>query len=770
MHYTAPQAIPAAVSREDSTLRHLQYQLSAVFRPFDVLANELLQILPQDQLARFFIILRDTCTLLMHANGSINQARNHLALRTINPSFSAINNNTTYTMATDIFQTTVSQQASAQRALRDARPRFRRSLPNNSVTNQTNSSSATTPTNNSHFFRQGGPLGGAQQLHQPAATTSTRPFKQQHQQQLQQHQSLIVSGRLSLYSATWARLSHSPWLHSVIKHGFKIHFDRPPPLSSQPRLQPKLNYQQQQLLQQEIDQLIQKRALEPVYDPSPGFYSQMFVIPKKNGGHRPICNLKPLNQFLTAPAFKMETIQEVLRMIRPSDYMTSIDLTDAFLYLKIHKSSRHYLRIFWNNQVYQFRTAIFGLSLVPWLFTKITKPILSWARQQNIRLSAYLDDWIILGRTAKQVQQHTQQIIQKLHQLGWIINTSKSATTPQQQLQHLRFQINTTTMTLQLPGDKVRSLRRSIDQMIKCSHTTRRKLLSLTMRIQSATLSIFLTRLYTQHLLRFTTLQVKHRSHWDSDQLLPHSCKMELLWWKENLIKWNGRSFIPDPVPSQIVTVDASNTGYGIHWKHHRLSGLWTHLEASYHINWKEMRTVQLALQTFPQHIPGNSNSIADYESRRTFAKNSWKINHQTLLQIQHHWGHHDIDLFADRTTHLLPRYVSWKPDPTAIATDAFTLTWSTFLHPLIHLPWNLISRCLLKIIHEQVPLATVIVPYWPSAPWFPQLQSIALHQPLLFNPSTTIELCAPITPWPFNNPMWRLSIWLVSGADMMRW
>ncbi|KAG2222166.1 hypothetical protein INT45_007183 [Circinella minor] len=203
IRFTAPQAILTAASsqfnraqsREDSTLRHLQYQLSVVFCPFDILANELLQILPQDQLVCFFIILRDTRTLLIHANSSINQARNHLALRAINPSFSVTNNNSTYTMATDTFQTTASQQASAQHALRDARPRFRRSLTNNST-----------------------PM------------TSARPINQQIQQQPQQHQSQqqqssIVGGCLSLFSAAWAHLSRSPWVHSIIKYGFKIHFD-----------------------------------------------------------------------------------------------------------------------------------------------------------------------------------------------------------------------------------------------------------------------------------------------------------------------------------------------------------------------------------------------------------------------------------------------------------------------------------------------------------------------------------------------------------------
>ncbi|KAG0172929.1 hypothetical protein DFQ29_008186, partial [Apophysomyces sp. BC1021] len=86
-------------------LKNIQYQLSAVFRPLDVLANELYSILPPGHATRIFTILRDTRTLLMHANGTTNQARDSLALRAINPSFTVSPTEGSYTMTPDTFQT-----------------------------------------------------------------------------------------------------------------------------------------------------------------------------------------------------------------------------------------------------------------------------------------------------------------------------------------------------------------------------------------------------------------------------------------------------------------------------------------------------------------------------------------------------------------------------------------------------------------------------------------------------------------------------------------
>ncbi|KAG1386826.1 hypothetical protein G6F60_014349 [Rhizopus arrhizus] len=165
------------------------------------------------------------------------------------------------------------------------------------------------------------------------------------------------------------------------------------------------------------------------------------------------------------------------------------------------------------------------------------------------------------------------------------------------------------------------------------------------------------------------------------------------------------------------------------------------------------------------QHIKGIYNKIADMESRRTFFKNQWQIIPTVFQQIQRLWGPFSIDLFADRTTKLLPNYVSWLPDPDAIHTDAFTLPWTNWTKPFVNPPWNLISRVLNKILQEQHPLVVMVVPYWPSALWFPLLQQMALSPPLMLTPQTVQTTC-PKTPHPLLHKNWMLSVWRLSGTN----
>lgn len=60
--------------------------------------------------------------------------------------------------------------------------------------------------------------------------------------------------------------------------------------------------------------------------------------------------------------FKMETIRN---MINRGDYLTSIDLTDAFLHILVNLSSRRYLQFEWCNKLFQFRVLPLGMSLSP---------------------------------------------------------------------------------------------------------------------------------------------------------------------------------------------------------------------------------------------------------------------------------------------------------------------------------------------------------------------------------------------------------------------
>ena len=85
--------------------------------------------------------------------------------------------------------------------------------------------------------------------------------------------------------------------------------------------------------------MLEKDAISPIttnlWD---GYFSSIFLVPKKDGGHRPIINLKKLNGFIPHHHFKMEGIHMLKDLLKQEDFMAKIDLKDA--YFAAHNSSK----------------------------------------------------------------------------------------------------------------------------------------------------------------------------------------------------------------------------------------------------------------------------------------------------------------------------------------------------------------------------------------------------------------------------------------------
>ena len=132
--------------------------------------------------------------------------------------------------------------------------------------------------------------------------------------------------------------------------------------------------------------MLDKAAVE-LLDPvemTPGFYSRIFVVPKSSGSWRPVIDLSPLNKMVVQTKFKMETPQHVLVSLNQGEWMTSIDLKDAYFHIPIHKRSRQFLRFVWDDQVLQFRALCFGLSTAPQIFTRMMGVIATLCHQKGI--------------------------------------------------------------------------------------------------------------------------------------------------------------------------------------------------------------------------------------------------------------------------------------------------------------------------------------------------------------------------------------------------
>lgn len=96
----------------------------------------------------------------------------------------------------------------------------------------------------------------------------------------------------------------------------------------------------------EIDRLLSIGAICTCGHEEGEFISHIFTRTKSNGKIRIILNLKPLNKFIAYEHFKMEHLDFVCELTQPGDWFASIDLSDAYFSVPIHKSHWKYLKFF----------------------------------------------------------------------------------------------------------------------------------------------------------------------------------------------------------------------------------------------------------------------------------------------------------------------------------------------------------------------------------------------------------------------------------------
>ena len=219
---------------------------------------------------------------------------------------------------------------------------------------------------------------------------------------------------------------------NIITNGYVLPFISRPNLVRAPLIQSGYKALQKELaLTSCIQSLLSKNAIERVENvKSLGFHSCLFLVPKPHQRWRPVIDLSRLNSFLLVESFKMETPESIRTSLIPGEWVSSIDLSDAYLHIPIHPNSRKYLRFCHRSQVFQFTSLPFGLAIPPQVFTMIVKEVKLMALSRGIRLHQYLDDWLIRAQSQEEGKVNTQ-VVDLTQSLGWIIN-QKSELKPTQ--------------------------------------------------------------------------------------------------------------------------------------------------------------------------------------------------------------------------------------------------------------------------------------------------------------------------------------------------
>lgn len=476
----------------------------------------------------------------------------------------------------------------------------------------------------------------------------------------------------------------------------------------------------------------------------------------------------------------MLTHSALIRLVRPGDWFTSIDLKDAYFHIPIYPPHRKYLRFLFQGVTYEYTVLPFGLSLSPRVFVKCIEAAIAPLRERGIRLATYLDDWLLMARTQEEAVVHTQIVLSHLHDLGFVVNTTKSVLHPSQNIAFLGLSLDSVSYVAHLSPERVRTCRDTLARFTPGRRVSYGLCLRMLGLMASVLLVVKLGRLYMRDFqLWVSALKLDPVRHRMRTVTVSAQCALALRVWKRRDTLTKGVS-MGTVLTRKVITTDASLTGWGGVFEGRPINGVWSpHLRRA-HINYLELMAVALTLRHFlpflrghhvlvrtdntstvahinrqgglrsrrllaltrklllwstahilslrATHVPGVQNTGADLLSRGNPLYGEWRLNPCVVAQIWSRFGRAAVDLFASAENTHCQLFFSLHDQSAPLGVDALAHEWPRALLYAFP-PLALISPTLLRVREHRLSLI-LIAPHWPSMPWLAEVKQLLRGRP----------------------------------------
>jgi hypothetical protein len=360
-------------------------------------------------------------------------------------------------------------------------------------------------------------------------------------------------------------LGSGSWAARLVRRGLHLPLrSRPTPIRCRREVSAP---DQRDALQQAVSEMLRVGAIRETRPRRDSVESLLFCVPKAGGGWRPCLDLRPLNEHVEAPRFSLEGLRALKAMTLPGDFAVTLDLKNAYWHVPLARSHTKWFHFRFGGTVYQCDVLPFGVAAAPWVFHTLLAPIVRLLRAKGIRLTAYLDDILVLGRSAEECAMHGQTLVDLLTDLGFRFSTEKCAPVPSQKFRFLGWDIDTVEFMISLPSTKreriMRECRRIRNWATKGVPLSIRAISRLIGQLCASADAVKLQRLKTHALERCKARALRSSgAKWDTPCALSPEAILELRWWEREVAAIVGRPIRPPPV-DVVLRTDASALGWG---------------------------------------------------------------------------------------------------------------------------------------------------------------------------------------------------------------
>lgn len=431
--------------------------------------------------------------------------------------------------------------------------------------------------------------------------------------------------------------------------------------------------------------------------------SPIGVVPKKNSTKfRMITDLSSpagssINDFIPDTESKVhfnnfDSAVKIIANLGPNSQMAKIDIKSAFRICPVRREDWHYLGFSFLGMYFVDLCLPFGLRSSVQRFTQLSDTI-SWIMQNNYNIhnsTHYLDDFFLAAVDYNQCLLNLHKTINLFHTLGVPLAADKQVG-PTSKITYLGIDIDTTSMSLSLPDEKLSDLIVLLTRWKLKKKCTKKSLLSLIGKLSFACKIIPSGRTFLRRLIDLSTTVTSLHHHIS----LNSEARLDIYWWAKYLPDWNGRYKILDPHVTichdhNIFTDASGEIGFGIFNNGSWVAERWPNNLLNRSIQWKELFPIYICCSIWAPKFQGkrllfhcDNNAVVNIWSSNSskcpqimsLLRNLFYIaaKHEFTVNVKHIPGVNNT--LADRLSRLqLDKFRNMAPnadkEPTKVPKD----------------------------------------------------------------------------------------------------